>query len=120
MSGWKHNDTFRIQNRPNIEFFIQDEYKLMAKEKWQKVKEVMEEAMSSRFDASKTWCLNYCSAQNWPIQPPRYIAWALNRSLKEHLSWLNSNSNVNKRIGVLVMDFTSKDLIENVLMLNFK
>lgn len=115
MSGWKHNDTFRIKNCADIEFLIQDEYKLMANEKWSRVRQVIELSMHSSFDSTKTWCFNYCSAQKWPVQPPRYIAWVMNKSLSEYL-----NSDSCKCMGIIILDFASKSLIEHIFMLNFR
>lgn len=132
MSGWKHNATFRIRNTPDIEFFIQDEYKLRAKEKWQRVRDVIETALDETSTAN-TWFINYCSAQNWPVQPPRYIAWNINKSLGKFLDEIvppNSNNNgaasssssrsSNTCVGVIVLDFAQFDLVESVFMLNFQ
>lgn len=130
MSGWKHNDTFRIRNCPDIEFFIQDEYKLKDKEKWTRVRDVIEEAIDCK--SPITWFINYCSAQNWPVQPPRYIAWNVNKALEKYIN--NDLDRIRERkqeigdnrngyckcLGVVVIDFVKPELAETIYMLNFK
>ena len=118
MSGWKHNQTFRMRNCPDIEFFVQDEYKLMAKDKWSKVREIIQASIDS--DSPNVWFLNYCSAQNWPIQPPRYIAWSTNKALREHLDSIGPQLDTRKCLGVIVLDFASKNLIQDIFKLNFR
>ena len=128
MSGWKHNDTFRLQNSHSFEFYIQDEYKLMVKQKWSKVKHVLETAATTTTVSPSTWFLNYCSAQNWPIQPPRYIAWWMNKSLSDHIdSVKNGTQPVWPRLwrllllyGRIVLDFATEQLIKNIYLLNLK
>lgn len=122
MSGWRKG-TFRIQNHANFQFSIQDDYKLLADEKWSKVKDLIEECKAN-LDGNQTWYMNYCSAQYWPIQPPKYIAWVVNKQLTMYINGENEfdeirNRNKNSSLGILILDFAKPDFIKNIFSLNF-
>lgn len=137
MSGWRHNSTFLVKNHENFRVFIQDEYKLGSKAKWDRVKHLLDNLLVFRGDPGRgessssseqgdelVWNWNYCSAQNWPnLQPPKVVAWTVNKLLKDYILLnkfdfsLHSNGYANGMI--LIVDFADKKLVENILFLNF-
>lgn len=130
MSGWRFNQTFRIKNHDNFGFLIQDECNLSAGSKWSQVKQLLD-VTNSNLNDMNTWYMNYCSSQNWPLQPPIYIAWSNNKNL---LNYLKNESfakiqNLNKNqtatlnsfnLGILVLDFVEEEIIENIFLVNFR
>jgi hypothetical protein len=130
LSGWRHNSTFFIKNHENFRLYIQDEYKLAAKRKWEKVKHLLDTNLVFRGggcsnETDLVWNWNYCSAQKWAFgQPPRYIAWSINRTLKDYIvlnkfDFILNSSGVGSAGMILIVDFADKKLIEKIFLLNF-
>ena len=117
MSGWQHKQAFHLKNHSNFKFQIQDVYKLNANKKWQYVKEMLGLVNSKANDMPNTWYVNYCSAQNWPFQPPYLIAMLVNKNLRSYLKEENKETN---QLGTVVLDFVNKQMVEKLFLLNFK
>jgi 1-phosphatidylinositol phosphodiesterase len=117
MSGWHHNGPCHIKNHGQFAFHIQDVFKLTANQKWQYVKETLAVVNSSANSMPGTMYLNYCSAQNWPLQPPFVIAMIVNKQLKLYLDDERNRSSY--QLGVIILDFVNAGLIEKLFMLNF-
>jgi 1-phosphatidylinositol phosphodiesterase len=119
MSGWHHNGPCHIKNHPHHKFHVQDVFKLTANQKWQHVKETLGVVTSSSNEMPHTMYLNYCSAQNWPLQPPFIIAMVVNRQLKAYLDE-REKSGSKCQLGVIILDFVNPGLVEKLFLFNLR
>lgn len=134
MSGWRCSEPCRMRNHSEFQFYIQDVFKLNASQKWQYVRETLDSVeaynnsvtklSSSRESSSSivpTCYLNYCSAQNWPWQPPYVIALSINKLLTAYLDQFEENKKPpSSSLGILVLDFVNSSLIEKLYLINFR
>ncbi|CAF0811425.1 unnamed protein product [Brachionus calyciflorus] len=127
MSGWRFNQTTEVKNHPDFGLIIQDLCSTMASQKWTEIEKVLDHAKSNQNNNS-IWYINYCSAEKWPIQPPRFISWKINPKLLQYLQQKylsnqtnNDNNNKNPRttFGIIITDFADNDLVQSIYKVNF-
>ncbi|RNA38567.1 phosphatidylinositol diacylglycerol-lyase [Brachionus plicatilis] len=125
MSGWRFNQTNEIKNHAEFGFRVQDVCNSTASKKWLQIKKLLDHANSGE---KNIWYLNYCSAEKWPIQPPAFISWRVNKNLLAYLKNESQPANDDhmdnicqntKSHGIIIIDFADKEIIQSIYKLNF-
>lgn len=128
MSGWCGADIknlIHIQNHPDFKFIIQDDYNSSAGNKWSSMSDlfvyIQKQAKRENSDKanSNVWYINYGSSQNWPAQPPVYIAYKIKNNLLAFLKDLQMNQGINYCLGTIIVDYAEEPVIEQIFLLNF-
>lgn len=127
MSGWKFNQTNEIKNHAEFSFMVQDVCNSTSSNKWTEIKKLLDHANIP--SENKIWYMNYCSAEKWPIQPPAFISWRVNKKICAYLQnevklQISDNQMDNicqnsKPLGIVIIDFAEKEIIQNIYKLNF-
>lgn len=127
MSAWRDSATFDMQNHSDFKFFIQDEYNSWASDKCNSTMNAIKHAENSNKN-EKIWHLNYASGSKWPLNPPVYIAYKVKKHLNNYLgnsnkndseNIKNSDENINRNLGTIIVDFADRDFIKKIYSTNF-
>lgn len=111
-SNWGDNESCTLAKIDGHDCFLQDEYKAKTKnEKIECIKnfysKIWEKDLSGKFVVNFTSCVGY------------YILWAVAMQINPSFKKFLEKNNLNKKFGIVLMDFPNGNLIESIYKTNF-
>ena len=111
-SNWGDNESCTLAKIDGHDCFLQDEYKAKTKnEKIECIKnfynKIWEKDLTGKFVVNFTSCVGY------------YILWAVAMQINPSFKKFLEKNNLNKKFGIVLMDFPNGNLIESIYKTNF-
>lgn len=117
MDGWQDSNTFTFKNHPSFSFNIQDRYNTMPDEKWEHIRSHLSD--THNHDSGLVWYMNYCSLYKTFVLPPKITSFLTNRKIDSYLKNVPQEVKNPKKLGTVILDYPSSEIISNITASNF-